>query len=229
MHLNEVMLAIPTRGRINYNTAQRLLDLQAKYPEVTYHIEASGISSAQTRHAIIQRFLRTEKQTLLMVDDDVIPPMGVFDLCNSGYDILGGTYLIQMDGVGLPFPGVFLEQDGRYIPMPSIFGKTGRVPCDAVVAGCLAIQRAVLVHDQMQAPFTIPYSPHGLALLSDDLAFCSRARQAGFRIGADFGPAGVYCDHLPDGVSAIRTHQMYLNAWVQAEKVKADEPRVVLA
>lgn len=217
MDLSQVMVGVPTRGRINYNTAQRLLELQERYPQVTYSVEASGISSAHTRHMLIRRFLQTECDVLLQVDDDVIPPMTVFNLAESTYDLTGGVYLIIMANFNIPFPGAFKWVGTSYAPIDHIFGRTGRVPVDGVASGCLAVKRHV--YETIKAPFTIPYSEDGVATGSDDLAFCSKAREAGFTIAADFG---IWCDHLPDGASLNRAQEQYFDAFVKARAIEKD-------
>jgi cellulose synthase/poly-beta-1,6-N-acetylglucosamine synthase-like glycosyltransferase len=68
-----------------------------------------------------------------------------------------------------------------YIPV-ELFGR--RLWMDAVACGCLLVKREVL--DKVK--FFVPWG----TTMSDDTAFCLRAREAGYRVIGDFG---LVCGH----------------------------------
>ena len=214
----EIMLAIPTRGAMGFNTVRRLLELQEKHPQVLYHIEAGRLDVSSVRNAIVQTFLHTNCTVLIQVDDDVVPRMTVMEMAEAPYDIAGATYYILRSEMNLPFPSAFRQlPSGAYAPIERPFGRQGYVPCDAVATGCVASKRAVFEHPEMKAPFAMAHDEHGVMRMSDDMAFCTRARKLGFTIAADYSR---HADHVVDGVSLNRIHAQFADAYkVAAEKV----------
>ena len=215
------MLAVPTRGQINWNVTQRLLELQAAHPNVMYHIESGGLSVSDVRNRIVKRFLQTACDVLIQVDDDVLPRLGVFEMADSAYDITGATYFIVRAETNLPFPGAFRYEGPHYAPIEKPFGRAGLVPCDAVASGCMAVKRKVFEHPDMRAPFAMAFDEDGVMQYSDDILFCHRARALGFTIAADYGH---HADHIVNGISLNRIHHQYETAYARA----ASKPRIII-
>ena len=102
---SKLFVGIPTRGTVNYNTVQRLLQMQEKYPEAIYHLEAGGLSVSHVRNRIVHRFLtETDCTHLLQIDDDVLPRLNAPEMMHMPHDIIGATYLIVRAETNLPFP-----------------------------------------------------------------------------------------------------------------------------
>jgi uncharacterized protein (DUF779 family) len=219
------MLAIPTRGTIGWNTVRRLLELQEKHPDVLYHIEAGRLDVSSVRNKIVQVFLQTDRQVLIQVDDDVVPRIHVMKMAESSYDIVGATYYVIRHELNLPFPCVFRKlPSGAYGPIEKPFGRQGEVECDAVATGCMAVKRKVFEHTEMKAPFAMTHDEHGVFKMSDDIAFCHRAKALGFTIAADYSH---HADHVVDGVSMNRMHAQFSGAYQVAMQRSAEAPRIV--
>jgi len=227
---DEIMFAVPTRGLVDWNLVNRMLELQERHPAVTYWTQAGRLSVSDCRHRIVTRFLATDRRLLIMCDDDVIPRLALFDrMRESPYPITGATYLIVRHEFTLPFPAVFRLDVAhhRYAPLDHVFGRAGRVPCDAVGTGCIAIRREVLetLRKTDEAPFAMHWDADGVMRTSDDLAFCGRARAAGFAIAADYD---LHADHVIQGLSMNLLQTQYGEAYAKARELEQRQPRLVV-
>lgn len=223
---SKVLVAIPTRGKIDWNTVLRLNEIRDANPGLPpIHIAPGRLSVSDVRNRIVAQFLESPHDILVMVDDDVVPHRNMLQITETEYDIVGATYLIFRPNINLPFPAVLRwdEQKQHYWPIEDVFSKTTLVPCDAVATGCMAIKRAVLENPELKAPFAMTYNEKGCMVMSDDVAFCDRARKLGYRIGADFS---VPCDHMVDGVSLNHLHCQYSEAYRVARE-KEQSKRVI--
>ena len=230
MNDNQVLLAIPTRGTINFNTVRRILELQEKHPEMLIHLEAGNLGVSHVRNAIVQQFLKSECESLLQIDDDVIPPLNILEMAKSvtpERPVIAGPYHIVRPEMPVPFPCVFTlrEPTNGIRPFKPIENpwREGLVECDGVGTGCMAIHRSLLEREDMQAPFLMFYTEQGTMLTSDDLAFCSRVRSLGVPISADYR---YPCDHMVT-VSMQITERGYSKAYTLARK--KEKPLVTLA
>lgn len=145
------------------------------------------------RNEAVRLFLQDGSDWLFMIDNDTCPPPGTFDLLN------------QIDGrdvVAIPYP-FYRIKEGQFSVADCVFkldpasGKTlepaGKItePGFHEIAACGT--GAVLIHRRVLEglkpphfrPTENPVDP------SEDVDFCFRAREAGFRIWttADFGRA----------------------------------------
>lgn len=220
----EIMLAVPTRGAINFNTVRRLMELQDAHPQMIFHIEAGGLDVSSVRNKIVKVFLATPAQVLIQVDDDVVPRLTVHEMADSPYDITGATYYLIRHELNLPFPCAFRKlPSGAYAPIEQPFGRQGLVECDAVATGCMAVKRRVFEDPAMKAPFAMTYDEDGVYRMSDDIAFCDRARAAGYTIAADYTH---HADHVVSGVSLNRMHMQFGDACRVASQKAA--PRILI-
>jgi hypothetical protein len=114
---------------------------------------------------------------------------------------------LDKDVIGCPTP-IFKYKPGDSCPKPIVLNAFDRVgdayrehpehwglqEVDAVGGGCFLAARRVLEHPDMQyQPFTRNVDEDGINCLGNDLAFCRRAKAAGFRIWAHYG---YQCDHF---------------------------------
>ena len=155
---------------------------------------------------------------LFFHDTDLqIPPDTLQRLMSHNLDMVGGLYVrrhnppfnemlrFRTDGL----PGIEPIRDGNYQP-------GSLVECDAVATGCLLIKTEVferippwklIIDDQPTKPthflWTENRLPNGM---SEDFAFCVRARQAGVKVFCD---TSIICKHkgplklLPSGNNGI--------------------------
>lgn len=226
---SKIFLGVPTRGAIYWAVAQALLQIQERHPQAIFHIEPGASSSSDTRNKIVKRFLQeTDCEVMFQLDDDVYPRLDMLDLAQSTYDITGATYLLMYTTAQMPVPCAFTfnPTTGKYAPIKDPFTQQGRVACDAVATGCIAIKRRVLEHPDMRAPFAMSFDEWGIQSRGDDISFCHRAREAGFSIAADFD---YHADHLPAHTSLNMIHSRYQDVFARALEAESKKPQVVLA
>lgn len=117
---------------------------------------------------------------LLMIDIDIVfTPEDVAKIeehLNSGLDVVGGIYLI---GKPPKDPCVFERLDGDYKLAPL---KEGLNEVDAIGTGFLGIN-ANVIDSLVNNPFS--YLKEGEITHGEDISFCHRAREQGFKIWAD--------------------------------------------
>ena len=215
----DILVAVPTRGAINANLVTRLFELQREYPDLLPPLLQLGhLSVSNGRNAIVRRFLATPCSVLLMIDDDVEPPPQVLELADSDADITGIPYLYYHGTLNIPAPAVFKIYDNKLRVLESPFGRTGRVEVDAMGTGVIAIKRRVFEHPDMRAPFAIKYDDDGVMIQTDDIAFCNRAREAGFRQVMDFSLGQA--DHYPAQMSLNKLQAGYTDAYLRAHAKK---------
>jgi len=83
--------------------------------------------------------------------------------------------------------------------------QDGLQEVDAVGTGCVLMARRVFEHPMMQSgAFTRKLDGRGRVRAGNDMAFCERAKESGFRVWADFERP---CRHFVDGVELIELIQ----------------------
>lgn len=229
MTLDKVLFAVPTRGLIDWNCVVRLQQIRDANPTLPpIHYEAGRLAVTDVRNRLVQKFLSSPYEVLVMIDDDIIVPLGILHMLDRDLDIVGAPYPIIRVENPIPFPCA-LEYDtahDTYRTLPDPFGRTGLVKVDAIGTGCMAIARRVLEHPDLQIPFRIGTDEYGQMRMSEDVNFCQLARTAGFGVWADFDQRP---DHFVAGVSLNRIHDGYTMVFATAAKRKEEGKLVILA
>lgn len=175
----KVFVAVAVTGWIRYELARTLLELtqDRRYSLEFLFQSARPISTA--RHAILNEFLRSEADYLLMLDSDVIPYHSPLDLVELDLDVVAMACPIWRPGCSPPIVLNTTPVDGS---------KTVTL-CEGAIAevtqtstGGIVIARRVIGHPNMKNPFVCVYDGDGLLAVDDDVSFYQRARAAGFRI-----------------------------------------------
>lgn len=159
-------------------------------------IHVTGLYVAANRTAIVQRFLETDADWLLQIDTD-IEFQG--DIIERMLALAGENRKIVAANVPLGhFPSVAFTRNAEGISWTALQGIPGDiVECDAVATAVVLIHREVfetIAARHGQCWFNhlyVPDSPEGTqtsqfkwASIGEDMAFCVRAKEAGFRIYA---------------------------------------------
>jgi hypothetical protein len=189
-----VLLSVPTRGQIQWQTVTRLEEARDATPGLRPILYQPGnLSVAMTRNRVVRRFLETDCTTLVMVDDDVVPPMdfiGLLDRHVGEYGLVAIPHPMPVPAdPGLVALGAFLRVTAGYAGASLDLGMN---EVDAVATGCVAVSREAL-EALGDAPFRIEHDPSA-DVTSDDFLFCSDLQEAGFRIGCWWD--GRPCDHV---------------------------------
>lgn len=162
------------------------------------------------RNTIIEHFLKTDCDTLVMVDHDMIihdpTILGLLD--TPEYDIAGPLQLMYMqsmkDGPSIQ-PCAFMYDDkeprGKRLHVVTPVSGEPVTRVDAVGSGVIAIKRRVLEDPKMlnaegmspPAFFRNRYAENGERWRGLDIDFCVRARDLGYRIKVNWQAT---CGHL---------------------------------
>lgn len=196
-----VLLAILTREIVTTKWAFGLRNLAL--PPMSGVAFKTGAPFDVARNSACSDVLANGFQWLLFLDDDVIPPPDVFArLAQHNVDIVSGLYYRRQEPI---CPVAMLRDDkGQSQWVTSWNPPDSRIEVDLVGAGCLLLHRRVL--ERMPPPWFVweigkeDLDPkENRQKMSEDFAFCIRAKAAGFKIYLD---TSIRCDHVGLGQSS---------------------------
>jgi hypothetical protein len=192
--MKKFRLTIPTMGAVALDTmraAERICAAAgARPPEYMVATNSAG----ETKCRIVRWFMwDTDDEYLIILDDDVVPPKNFLSLLDRELPIVGGVYpLMNPRLCMMPFDGAYVrQQKGGYLPIEDDGTRHGLVECDAICSGAICIHRSVF--EKIRPAFCEQYDDWGIVTKSDDIYFCERAKEQGFKIYADLD---VKCEHL---------------------------------
>ena len=140
---------------------------------------------SSNRNLITLRFLQTDCDFLLMIDDDVVPLFNPAELVYADQDIIGCPAKVRSSGQLLAWTAYTNHPSGEgysTMNLNMIDDYLDLIPVDCVGSGCLLIRRRVLESPQMKAPFHTNFDENGVLEYGTDFAFCRKAKAAGFEI-----------------------------------------------
>ena len=168
------------------------VELVWENPENTWHHPIYS-----NRNAIVQRFLKTDCDFLMMQDDDIVPLHNPAELVWADKDIIGSPAKVRQNGQQINWVA-FLEDKERGGYFACDFAVA---PCDAdlvevdiVGTGLILIKRHVL--EAIKSPFTVENDENGICTLGTDFAFCKRARALGYKVHTSIHRV---CEHYKEG------------------------------
>ncbi len=186
---HHVMLAVPTRGAIRWETVTRLDTIRDATPGLRPIVYQPGnLSVALTRNRIVKEFFATDCELLVMVDDDVVPPPTMLETFTgmTGFGIAAIPHpMPDPDNHGRLILTAW-DEDGHISDLEDGWNEVG-----VVATGCCAVTRHAL-SAMRRNPFSISNDPDNP--VSDDFLFCRDLRAAGFTVGAWMD--GWYADHV---------------------------------
>ena len=169
--------------------------------------------------ALARDFMRTDLDSLLLVDDDMAFDQNALEalrssVANWDYDIVSGFCTHRQ---WPPKPVVMREQEeqpelprslnGRAYGFVGEFSDGDIIDVDAVGLAFILIKRHVL--EEMTGeygPMYTHYFTYGTGYESDDVPFCQRAKDLGFKIGVD---TSVKIGHVGQAVFGWNEYQMW--------------------
>lgn len=191
-----IAIGIPSNGRgvpVEFAVA---LATQAWPLNVTLHyIHSKGLEVGEARNAIIKEALKSKVKYIWFLDDDTVPPPDacrklVYELELSDAAACGGIYV---DKQTPPSPLVFKEWGtGPFLDWhkDEVFQVAG------IATGCLLVKAEVF--ERLPEPWfktvSEPSPEPGVNRLTmtDDMFFCQKLEEAGYRVLAH---GGVLCEH----------------------------------
>jgi len=176
----KIFIAIPTTGNVRTELAIFLLGLNRQNYDVIVTFTVGG-GIAHNRNSLVESFLKTDYEWFLFIDSDIMPPLNVLDMTKNGKDICSGICpQFRKDRI----VSLILKkyQDKYKFIKNDIKGDV--IEIDGVGTGCLLIRRNVF--EKIEKPyFEFLFDEKGMNRLSEDLNFCRKAQEAGFKIWAD--------------------------------------------
>ena len=191
----KILLSVPTFETIEPDTFKSIYGLDPCGHTVLFNF-CRGYDCAKARNEIAKEAVDGGYDAVLMVDSDIILPADALaHLTNPFTDICLGVYPRKMTVTGqteLFWPGYTDFNDQNNISIAELAGcGQKRIEIMGGGMGCALI--ATHVFKTIPFPwFTYVTYPNG-DVLSEDLDFCCKAGQAGFKIYAD---TRVHCGHI---------------------------------
>ena len=193
------MIACPTRGHVWYETAMSLTELTSD-PEVGDILYVQNkISALEARNEIVRAFLETPHDSLVMIDDDVVPPQDVLDLVaalqgDPGAGIVGAPCPLLRPGLPV-LPNIFRlrpEEEYAAIDMTMTLSeeRSNYLAVDAIGFGCVALRRELV---EQQQTFHTRVNSEGELWMSEDLDYCLRASELGYKTMVQLD---LMCEHM---------------------------------
>lgn len=187
-----VFIAVPSRDTtaqtINGKLARLLIDL-ARLPDGPAVDIVAGYPVDRVRNQICRRFLQSDAEYVLMIDDDVVPPADVLGMAGHGKDVVAGLCYAYVPSTGYysvayPEPGEDGVRPPR-LPIGDGLEGHGLLEMELVGSACLMVHRRVL--EVLDRPwFVTELDEDGLFIAdSEDFSFCRKARAAGFSVWLD--------------------------------------------
>lgn len=188
-----IYLAILNLGEIRIELVNLLMKWKENPHYRIYLDLACDKPIAHNRGKIVQRFLESGCDYLMMLDGDIIPPEDTIYLADYDKDVIGGTCLAYKQNSVVPL--VLEKNSGGQKKYRSITGENmyGIAEVDAVGTGCILITRRVL--EDVKAPFQNRYDEDGIRTAGLDLEFCRKAKQKGYKVWAHLD---YLCSHWTD-------------------------------
>lgn len=190
-----VLLTRPHMGMFHVSNAQAIDQIRRDSSvRLTEHPCTSVPYENNLNTAIRDVFLKGDFDYWLNIDADNAPRRNPLDLINLDLDIVACPYpSIKMDKFPAESPFFWSAYD--WSPegyRPHVFQpEHGELqPVDAVSSGCMLVARRVLL--AVKQPLLRLFDDDGVVTRGCDLSFCSKAREAGFRIWSHYG---YLCGH----------------------------------
>jgi hypothetical protein len=174
----KIYFAIFTTGSIRKELALALIQwIQSSSDKKIYinFIEQQPIENA--RNLVVQDFLLSDNDYLLMIDNDTVPLKNPLDLVDLSLEVVSCPCPIFQQTILWNY--YRLDKDGFWEPGDANKDK-GLIEVDAIGTGCVLIHRKVL--ELVKDPFSREWDENGIATLGLDLSFSKKTKEKGFKI-----------------------------------------------
>jgi len=192
MSKKKILIAIPTAKNIEATTFKSIYDLIVPEGYETQFQFFYGYNVEQVRNLIADWIVKGSYDYLLAIDSDIsFAPDTLVKMINHDVDVVSGIYIQRFHDRHVI--EIFETNDkGGYNHMPyEKIKDKGLVQVGAVGMGCVLIKKQVMV-DIGYPQFVYRTALDHNETFSEDLDFCHKANQKGFKIYAD---SSILCDH----------------------------------
>jgi len=171
--MSSVLIAIPNTGNIRTELVEMLMQLKSEHDFKIMFSNRRPIDD--NRNYIVNEFIKSGFDYLLMIDSDIVPTSNILDMINSDVDICSGMISINK-GKEIIRLGLNKAKGGY----KQINFKKGLNEVDVTGTGCMLINKRVF-KELSQPYFEFQYE-NGLLKEGEDFNFCSKAKEKGFKI-----------------------------------------------
>jgi len=178
----KIYLSILNTGWIHHELAIKLPRWLRETTHDVYFESSNDRPIENNRNKIVKRFLTSDCDYLLMIDNDNIPARNPLELVDLGLDIVSCPVWIYQHKLVLNIYKLD-PSDEMLVPVDPKKEK-GLIEIDATGTGVLLTSRRVL--EALKAPFERKYDEDGIEELGQDLYFSRKAKEAGFKIFSHF-------------------------------------------
>ena len=157
--------------------------------------QPGAASVAYNRNLIVKWFLESDAEILVMIDDDIVPPLNFLDVLlpiPEGYGMVG----VLLPTIPDPKSGCRCTASTKRMDdelgIRAADMEFGLNECDAIATNCVAIRREALEEfGPDNCVFRFDANPNAV-IHGEDILFCKDLREAGWKVGytADAG----FCD-----------------------------------
>jgi len=190
--MNRILIALPCSWtHINSLTALSINDLVKNNPETDFVVSDKGTISAM-RNELVRYFLNKDWTHLLFIDGDMVFPKDLPErLLKHNKDIISGYYATRYEPhYPLLLKCIDKEKHKYEVIPPNQWQDLMEV--DATGCGCMLIKR--FVFEKISKPwFEFGYSKELQKDVGEDIIFCEKARDLGFKIYVDLT---TKCGHI---------------------------------
>ncbi len=177
----KIYLAIINTGWIKTGLVNFILNMTGMHNVYFEDLKNThAVPASHNRNQIVKRFLDTDCDWYLGIDNDVVPAGNPLDLLKLDKDIIGFPTKVWQ---GNSFHwNVYDLKDNGYHPvdMSNIESPILTSPTLIVGSGCLLIKRKVL--ETIKAPFHREWNEDGTMEYGLDFMFCRKAHESGFDV-----------------------------------------------
>jgi hypothetical protein len=156
-------------------------------PSTQVHLSLDARPTTYARNLIVKNFLASECEWLAMLDNDVVPPVGLLDVLNGA-----------PESASVIVPKVFIPINGFH---PAALGwrPIGDTNADLWQELSDCATAAIFIRRNVFSKITAPCFEYGStpdgAPITEDLMFCRKVREAGLRIFGNRDRSYV-CSHF---------------------------------
>ena len=175
----KIYIAILTQGYIRKELALSLIRW-CKNSSFDIFLELTEEKPcAHARNNIVKKFLASDNQCLLMIDEDVVPSQNPLTMIEFDKDIIVAPAPIYQYKV---LWNIYrTDSKGFWVPV-DLSKEKSLIEISAAGTGCILIKRKVL--EVINAPFERIFNKDGTEKMGLDLSFCKKAKERGFKIYA---------------------------------------------
>lgn len=185
--MSKIYLGILTRGWVRKELFLKMLRWIKESSHSVFCELTEEKPCAHARNNLVKKFLASNNEWLLMIDDDVVPLQNPLKMINFNKDICIAPCPIYQYKV---LWNIYrTDLDGYWKPI-DISKEKGLIEIDSAGTGCILIKRRVL--EDINAPFERIFDENGIETMGLDLSFCKKAKEKGFKI---FASVDHKCSH----------------------------------